>query len=122
MATTLLLFEPDPDIRQLMSELLEESGYHVRDARSLDEASGIVDTEAVSLVLADAGEADRMRAMELFELYCGRIGRKVPMIVFTAHNVTREEVQAMGCADLLPKPFDISTLLQLIKDNLPAPG
>ncbi len=122
MPHTILLYEDNATIRVLVSELIIEEGYVVREARSLQEAEALVASGGISLVLADSGEGTREAAMVAYQRYCRAIGGRVPMIVFTAHRLTQEETRELGCASLLPKPFDIDQLLGLIGEHLGGHG
>ena len=86
--------------------------------RSLEEARGLVVSGGISLVLADSGEATKDAALGTYRRYCEVIGSRVPMIIFTAHPITEEETGSMGCAGVLPMPFDIDRLLRLIEEKL----
>ena len=118
MPHTILLFEDDPTIRALVSELLAEEGYGVLHAGSLREAEGMLGRGGVGLVLADSGEATGEAALAAYRRFCGSIGGRAPTIVFTAHRLTEEETRGLGCAAVLPKPFDIDRLLGLIGEQL----
>ncbi len=117
---TILLFEDNPDISELVRELLTAEGYVVIEPRSLEEAEGLVMDGGASLLLADSGEATRNAALSAYRKYCESISSRVPMIIFTAHPLTEEEAGSLGCAGLLPKPFDIDQLLRLIEEQLGA--
>ena len=115
---TILLFEDNPDIGELVRELLVGEGYIVIEPRSLEETDSLVTRGGVSLVLADSGEATKEAAFGAYRRYCEVIGSRVPMIIFTAHPLTDEETAGLGCAGVLPKPFDIDLLLRLIEEQL----
>ncbi len=119
MPTTILFYEDDPTIRLLVTDLLEENGYTVISTDSLQEGEAVCRT--VDLFLADSDEKSVERAMEVFRRVCASAGRDVPILLFTAHRVVREEVQEAGCADVIQKPFDIDELLRQIEENLRQP-
>ena len=122
MAATIVLFEDNPDIRQLVSDVLTENGYAVVHARSLADGRQIVETGRGDVFLADAGETDRGRAIAVLEWLCQEIGRRIPVVIFTAHNIQPEQARQMGCADVLTKPFDIDELLRKMEDHLAQRG
>lgn len=118
MQHTILLFEDNPEIRGLVSELLAEEGYRVLRAGSLWEVGALVEGGGVDMVLADSGEATRGRALAAYLHWCRAIGDRVPMLVFTAHQLTDEEARGAGCAAVLSKPFDVDRLLELVAGQL----
>ncbi len=115
---TILLFEDNAAIRELVSSLLTEEGYVLLQTHSLEQAQRRVVEGGISLVLADSGEATRQGALKAYQHYCEVIGSRVPMIVFTAHRLTEEETRGLACAAVLAKPFEIDELLGLIEEQL----
>ncbi len=115
---TILLYEDNPAIGELIASLLEDEGYAVREVGGLAEADALVSEGGISLVLADSGEGTREAALRAYRRYCRLLGDRVPMIVFTAHRLSTEETRVLGCAAVLAKPFDIEQLLSLIEDQL----
>lgn len=118
MPHTVLLYEDNATIRELVSALLVDEGYVVRVAGGLAEVEALVSEGGISLVLADSGEGAREAAMRAYRRYCRAIGDRVPMIVFTAHRLSGEETRELGCVAVLAKPFDIDQLLSLIEEHL----
>lgn len=118
MSSTILFYENDPDIRKIVTGLLEEQGYAVIGTESLQEGEAEIVCHQVDLFLADSSERTKERAMEVFRRVCGAAERDIPVIIFTAHMLTRDEAQAAGCADVIQKPFDIDELLRQIEENL----
>ncbi len=118
MPHAILLDGDNATIRELVSTLLTDEGYAVREAGGLAEADALVGEGGISLVLADSGEGTREAAMRVYRRYCRSIGGQVPMIVFTAHRLSEEETQGLGCAAVLAKPFDIEQLLSLIEEQV----
>lgn len=121
MPATILLYEDDPDLREFVKELLEEQGYAVLTTDSLREDEIETICRKVDLFLADSGESSREHAMDVFRRVCGAAGRDVPVIMFTAHRIVKEEAENAGCADVIQKPFDIGDLLRQIEENLKQP-
>ncbi len=121
MPTTILFYEDDPNIRLLVTDLLEENGYTVIGTDSLQEGEAEVVCRKVDLFLADSDESSKERALEVYHRICGVAERDIPVIIFTAHRVLREEAEEAGCADVIQKPFDIDDLLRQIEQNLKQP-
>ena len=120
MAATILLYEANPDIRELVTGLLEEEGYAVLGTDSLREGEAVCRT--VDLFLADCEERCKEEAMAVFRRVCGAAGRDVPIVIFTASGIVKQEAEEAGCADVIRKPFDIDHLLRQIAKNLGQPA
>lgn len=111
VTATILLFEDDSEICRLVTDLLREEGYDVYPARSLGQAARLTASVRFDLFLADSGAPTKEKALERFRHWCGHTGGEVPIIAFTAHDIDRDEARAAGCADAIPKPFDVDELL-----------
>ena len=120
MRSTILLYEANQDIRQLVSGLLEEEGYVVVATDSLKQGEAVCHT--VDLFLADCDEKCKEEAMAVFRRVCGAAGGEVPIVIFTANRIVEREAQDAGCADVVRKPFDIDDLLRRIAENLWQPA
>jgi two-component system OmpR family response regulator len=110
----LLIVDDDPEIRQLLSEYLEASGYRTSLAangaamrRHLEES--IVDLVVLDLMLP--GEDGLALCREL------RANSNTPVIMLTAKGTLVDRIVGleMGADDYLPKPFDPRELLARIK-------
>ena len=119
MPATILLYESNPHIRQLVTGLLEEEGYVVLSTDSLQEGEAVCHT--VDLFLADCDEKCKEDAMGVFRRVCGAAGRELPIVIFTAERIVEQEAKVAGCADVIRKPFDIDELLGQIERNLRQP-
>ena len=118
MPATVLLFERDPDIRVLVSDLLTARGYRVALAESFEHARSLVEAGGVDLFLSDSDGAVREQAIENYTTYGRLIGSKVPMVLFTGHSITPEQAVEFGCVDVIDKPFDVHDLLSRVAANL----
>lgn len=119
MPATILLYEANPDIRELVTGVLEEEGYAVMSTDSLKQGEVVCHT--VDLFLADCDEKSKETAMDVFRRVCGASGRDVPIVIFTASGIMRQEAEEVGCADVIQKPFDIDDLLRQVAENLGQP-
>ncbi len=120
MPATILLYEANPDIRRLVTGVLEEGGYVVMSTDSLKQGEAVCHT--VDLFLADCDERSKETAMEVFRRVCGAAGREVPIVIFTANRIVKHEAEDAGCADVVQKPFDIDEMLRQIEENLKQPA
>jgi DNA-binding response OmpR family regulator len=119
MPATILLYEANPDIRELVTGLLEAEGYAVMGTNSLREGEAVCRT--VDLFLADCDEKTKEDAMAVFRRVCEAAGGDVPIVIFTTSGIVRQEAEDAGCADVIRKPFDIDELLRRVAENLRQP-
>jgi PAS domain S-box-containing protein len=111
---SVLVIEDQPLNRQVVAELLESEGVHVRLADSGEAGLGLLD--GVDLVLTDIQmpgidgyeTARRIRAMPGLQ--------RLPIIALTAHALSDERArcEAAGMNDILTKPVEPATLVSLI--------
>lgn len=113
-----LLYEDDQIARQLMRDLLEEDGYVVLTASTLEDARDIAAAGRVDLFLAGLGESQRERALQRYRWCCQAMDGRIPAVILTGHDIAEVEVREIGCAAVLPKPFDIDELLRVVNNNL----
>ncbi len=108
----ILVVDDDDSIRDMVSSVLREAGYTVREAS--DGAAGLraVQTERPALILLDL----RMPKVDGWE-FAQRLresGTEIPIVVMTAVHDARRAAESMKAVDHLPKPFDIDDLLALV--------
>ena len=108
-----LLVEDEPDIAELVVQLLAEDGLAVRVASTLDQALVTMRETRFDLVLVDglSGDPEQAYATALTVL---RVAGDTPVALFTAHRREPDDVRAAGFADLIGKPFEIDVLTQRV--------
>lgn len=109
--TSILVVEDDPDIRELLSELLEEEGYEVKVAADGREALDELDHWSPSVMLLDL-MMPRVSGFELLERLSNKELPHPPgsIIVLSASGVAADEVLRHPVR-LLRKPFKVDQLL-----------
>lgn len=113
----ILLVEDDAAIRQLVTDLLAESGYQVLAATNGREGLDRVAAWRPDLILLDKlmPEADGT----MFAAgYRKMRGRRAPIIGLCASRDGPEWADAIGAATHIVKPFDIDTLLAAVEEQL----
>lgn len=122
MATRVLVVNDTQEILEAFRELLEEEGYEV-----VLYSYAIMDMREIERILPDliildyifGGERSGWQMLQKLKMH--RSTEKIPVIVCTAAtNAVREiegYLQAQGIT-LVPKPFDIDTLLDAVKQSL----
>jgi len=118
LSAKIVLFEDNPDIREFVSMVLREEGYEVVVPESLTEALEHIELHGADLFLLDSEGDDPQAAIDSLRLGCERAGPRVTTVVFTAYTVSKEQALEMGCAGVIPKPFDLDSLLSQIQRYL----
>ncbi|MEH6791892.1 nitrogen assimilation response regulator NtrX [Parasphingorhabdus sp.] len=116
MALDILVVDDEPDIRELISGVLEDEGYTTRVAANSDETLAAVNERRPSLVLLDVWlRGSRLDGLELLtELK--QLDAKMPIIVISGHGNIDTAVAAIsqGAVDFIEKPFEAEHLLHLV--------
>ena len=115
----ILLVEDEPDIADLVVEVLAADGYTVRVATTLDEARTALREATFDLVLADGPSPHPEAAFAAAREILGTAG-STPVVLFTTHRREPDEVRATGFADLITKPFNVDDFTQRVRTLLPA--
>jgi len=117
MSMDILVVDDEADIRGLISEILKDEGYEVRQAGSSDQALGAIAERVPSLMVLDiwlkGSELDGLGILEIaLERY-----PNLPVVMISGHGTIETAVQAikMGAMDFVEKPFDSDKLLHVIQ-------
>lgn len=113
---TVLLIDPDRDIRKLLRRDLAGQGYNLLMARNAQQALGLLHMEP-DLALLELNLPD-VSGLDLL----GRLrerGEELPVIAFSANADTNTKVRVLdlGASDFLNKPFDVKELAARIRVN-----
>lgn len=113
----ILLVEDDAAIRQLVTELLTESGYDVTAAATGREGLDRAAAAPPDLILLDKLMPDGDGTA--FAVGYGRsAGPRAPIVALCASRDGREWAEEIGAATYVVKPFDIDTLLEVVRGQL----
>jgi CheY-like chemotaxis protein len=115
--SAVLVVEDDPSVRELISAALQDEGYRVLEARNAREALHAVNQQPASaeppcLVLLDLmlPGIDGLHVLEQLAAPRGR----VPVVAMSASNQHLAAARAAGADVVLPKPFDVNQLVDLV--------
>ena len=116
----ILVVEDNEQNMELASFLLEEAGYDVRRATTLDEARRVLAGERPDLLLMDMNVAGADGLTLVTELR-GNPGHRFPIVALTAHAMRgdRERFLAGGCDGYIAKPINTRTFLEEVGRYLP---
>ncbi len=115
-AKRILIVDDDLEIQHMLSAVLRRRSFEIVLARDGDEAHRAVKAFDPDLILLDLmmPRVDGFQFLATLKADAER--REVPIIVVSAHlQSDPEKVLALGATTLLPKPFDIDQLTDLIQ-------
>src|SRR3569832_1086952 len=115
-----LIVDDDVDFMPALSQIVQQQGYHVRIAKSLEEARqeqqrGIPDVALIDLLLPDGDGIQLVRDLTLTG--------STKVLIITGYAGVESAVAALraGVTDFMQKPIDVGQLrrqLQLIIDEI----
>ncbi len=116
----ILIVDDEPDICNLVSDILSDSGYLVKNAFSKNDAIKVMENSGISLVITDIWMNDNEReGFELLE-WCKSFNALTPVLIMSGHGTIEYAMNAAknGAYDFLEKPFNSDRLLFLVKKAL----
>ena len=110
-----LIVDDDEGVRFTLAEVLAEADVDVLEAADGEDGWVSLVRHEPQLVLTDL-RMPRLDGLQLLERVRDE-GRRVAVVVITAHGSEREAVRAMklGAYDYLTKPFDVETVLAVVQ-------
>ena len=115
--TDILIVDDERDIRELISDILEDEGFATRLAGNSDEAMNAVNQELPGLIILDIWLKDsRMDGIDILKTV-KRDNPDVPVVIISGHGNIEIAVAAIrqGAYDFIEKPFNIDQLLVVIR-------
>jgi two-component system response regulator PilR (NtrC family) len=117
----ILIVDDEPDIIELLELTLARMGMDVVSARSLSEATQLLQSRRFQLCLTDMRLSDG-EGLDLVK-YIAQFCADLPVAVITAHGTAENAVAALkaGAFDYLAKPVSLKQLRDLVKSALSLP-
>lgn len=116
-APLVLVVEDEPDMRMILSKLLEHQGFRVKTAcdgpEGLKMAEGLLpDAMILDLMLPKMDGFQVCRLLKFNDKY-----RHIPIVILTARSLPadRELAEASGADAYLVKPFEVESLMKTIR-------
>jgi DNA-binding NtrC family response regulator len=111
--THILVIEDDGATRDLLRQVLSDEGYELQLVNRLEESAAyavpdLVITDLIGLERYDSARA-RASVHRVQERYPG-----TPIVVCTGYEQAAEASDRLGAAAVLPKPFTIEALVQVV--------
>ncbi|MBI3269887.1 MAG: response regulator [Planctomycetes bacterium] len=121
LCVPILVVDDEASIRDLVREALENDGHRVLEVADGRTALELALREPVALVVSDIS----MPGLSGLELLIGlrRAACRVPVILMTAYTGQHTEAKALryGAYGFLAKPFDISSVVDMVRRALGSP-
>lgn len=114
----ILIVDDEPDIRELVSEILEDEGYEVSVAEDGGAARAAFTRIQPDLVLLDIWMPDVDGITLLKEWSAG--GLDCPVVIMTGHGSVETAVEAtrLGAHDFVQKPISLARLISIVASAL----
>jgi DNA-binding NtrC family response regulator len=115
----ILVVDDEPDIRDLVKEILEDEGYEVGSAEHGEAARAAVRARHPDLILLDIWMPD-IDGISLLKEWRAEGEPKCPVIMMSGHGTVETAVEAtrLGAYDFVEKPLSLAKLLLTVKHAL----
>jgi DNA-binding NtrC family response regulator len=116
---TILLIEDEGLIRMATAAMLEDAGYHVREAMNADEALVALDADSqIDIVITDVQMPGKIDGLELVEI----ISSKYPHIqsLVTSGRASLNEARDCGAKKFITKPYTADAIQSAVQAVLAA--
>ncbi len=116
---TVLVVDDEPDIRNLLQEILEDEGYAVSVAESASTAQACIEEQTPDLVLLDIWMPDT-DGISLLKTWRQTGELQFPVIMISGHGTVETAVEATrhGAVDFIEKPVSLAKLLLNVEKAL----
>ena len=123
MATTILVIDDDPLIRQVADLVLTQAGYAVVSASTGEAGLKMIDHTRAHLVLLDIQMPD-MSGLAVLDMLRRHRRNKVPVMMLTAKGdiETVKAALSAGANGYMVKPFKADDLVRRVQAALKPPG
>ena len=116
MTKEILVIDDNSDIRALISEILRDEGFEVREAANFDQGQAEINKKlpdvAVIDVKLDKGDNDGIELLERLK----KIDDEVPVIMISGHANVQMAIDSLklGAFEFIQKPFSTERLLNFL--------
>ena len=113
-----LVVDDEPEMRHLMTRMLQSAGYDVRCAADGEEALQVLDIDSIDLVVTDLSmpRADGLTVLRRIR----ERNEELPVLLMAGEPTTDSAIRAVRyrATEYLTKPFDPDTLLDAVRRAL----
>jgi DNA-binding NtrC family response regulator len=114
----ILVIDDEPNVRTVLTMLLEDDGYEVTTAENGDAGTAAFDQGEIDLVISDL-EMPGRDGLDVLK-HVKASGRGVPLVMITAYGSIEKAVEAMknGASDFITKPFNKDVIRHVVHTAL----
>ncbi len=118
-AKYILIVDDEPDIRQLVSEILEDEGYTVKTAENAEEAKELRRKRRPDLILLDIWMPGQ-DGISLLKDWQESNSLSCPVVMMSGHGTIETAVEAtrLGAHDFIEKPLSMAKMLLCIENAI----
>jgi len=115
----ILVVDDEPDIRQLVQEILEDEGYSVQVAKDGESARLVYTQQKPDLVLLDIWMPD-IDGISLLKEWSASGNLESQVVIMSGHGTLETAVEAtrLGAFDFVQKPLSLAKLLATVRKAL----
>ena len=120
--SVIMLVEDEAQQRESLTMMLEVEEYLVLPSSSAEEAMTMLQSTSPNLIVSDV-KLTGMDGFTFFDRVREKFGEKnIPFIFITGYNDQQaiEEVKRHGALAYVTKPYELETLMALVKAHVPA--
>ncbi len=116
MSTEILIIDDNPDIRNILNDLISDAGYKTRVAANYNQALTEIDKKvpdvAIIDVKLDKGDNDGIELL----MHIKKKNNEVPVIIISGHANIEMAVKSLksGAFEFIQKPFDHERLMNFV--------
>ncbi|MBE0582909.1 MAG: sigma-54-dependent Fis family transcriptional regulator, partial [Desulfofustis sp.] len=118
MKKNILIIDDEASIRESLSGILEDEGFHALTSATAEEGLALIEEERVDIVLLDIWLGDGMDGMTAL----GKIKEHstLPVIMISGHGTIETAVQAVhsGAFDFIEKPLSYDKVILSVSNGL----
>ena len=115
---SILVIDDDPDMRQVLSDFLQRSGYRVVEAANGQEGIFAAESEPIDAVILDK-EMPGMSGLDVLSFF-RRLRPRLPIIFITAFGGRDDEDESRrrGAWLYIEKPFRVAAVIEAVQSVL----
>jgi len=115
----ILVVDDDPDILDALQCVLEDAGYTVETCKDGGHAERLADEASLpKLIILDVLLSGKDGREICRKLKHNEWTKNIPIVMISAHPTAKKSVFASGANRFIPKPFDITNLLNTINTEI----